>query len=277
MFTLNLKGRLMMVDKPLVMGIINVTPDSFYVDSRKQNLTEIIEQAGKMLTAGAFILDIGGQSTRPGSEPLSAMVETERVLPAIQSIHSHFPEAVISIDTYYATVAQQAVEAGASLVNDISAGEMDGNMLATVARLSVPYICMHRKGTSQTMQENPTYTDVVQEVLDYFIQKIHDCKQAGIKDILIDLGFGFGKTIQHNFQLLKQLSIFRVLEIPILAGLSRKSTIYKTLQTTPEKALNGSTVLHTIALLNGASILRVHDVKEAVECVQLIQAYNKQK
>jgi dihydropteroate synthase len=257
------------------MGIINATPDSFYSGSRKPAVEAALQQAEKMITEGATMLDIGGQSTRPKSEQISAAEEAERVLPVIEAIAKKFPQTFISVDTFYASVAKQSVAAGASIVNDISGGNIDAAMLSTVASLRVPFICMHMKGTPQTMQQNPFYENVIKEVLDFFIQKINDCKVAGINDVIVDVGFGFGKTIAHNFELLKNLSIFKMLEKPILAGLSRKSTVYRTLNTTPEEALNGTTVLQTISLLNGANIIRTHDVKEAVESIKLIEAYQQ--
>lgn len=263
------------MDKPVVMGIINVTPDSFYGGSRSATIQQAVEQAGKMIAEGAAILDIGGQSTRPGSETVGAEEEIGRVVPVIQAIKQAYPNIFISIDTYYAAVAQAAVEAGADMVNDISGGTIDGEMLAAVARLRVPYICMHIKGTPATMQQHAVYNDVTKEVLEYFIERIAACRRAGITDIIADPGFGFAKTPAHNFSLLRNLNMFNILGIPVLAGISRKSTIYKTLGVTADEALNGTTVLNTIALLNGAHILRVHDVKEAVEAVILVQAYKK--
>lgn len=273
MYTLNCKGRLLVIEKPVVMGILNITPDSFYSGSRVQQLDAILLKAEQMIREGAAILDIGGQSTKPGSDRLTAAEELQRVLPAIQLIKETFPETFLSIDTYHSIVAKETVAAGADIINDISAGEMDEQMIATVAALHVPYIAMHMKGSPETMQQNPVYEDVTKEVIDYFIQKLNVCRQAGIADIILDPGFGFGKTIQHNFQLLKKLEVFQLFHVPILAGLSRKSTIWKTLNTLPEEALNGTTVLNTIALTKGASILRVHDVKEATEAITLQQAY----
>ena len=275
MFTLNCKGQILIIDKPLVMGIINTTPDSLFAGSRHEGVDAVVKQAEIMLNDGANILDIGGQSTRPGSEKKIAKEELERVIDPIKAVHKKFPEAIISIDTYYSIVAAEAVTAGASIVNDISAGNMDADMIATVASLQIPYICMHMQGTPQDMQVNPQYENITREVLDFFINRIDTFNKAGIKDIIIDPGFGFGKTIAHNFELLRNLSIFKILDRPILCGISRKSTIYKTLGTTVEGSLNGTTVLNTIGLLNGANILRVHDVKEAVETVKLFQAYNK--
>jgi dihydropteroate synthase len=275
MFTLNCKGRLLVIEKPIVMGIINATPDSFFPGSRNEGTEAILRKAEQMLEEGATILDIGGQSTRPGSEKLSAEVEVKRVIEPTRAIHKNFPEAFISIDTFYSSVAKEAIEAGASIVNDISAGSMDGGMIETVAALKVPYVLMHMQGTPQTMHKDPQYKDVTKEVLDFFIRKKDELHRAGITDIIIDPGFGFGKTIAHNFELLRNLSVFNMLDRPVLLGLSRKSTIYKTLGLTSAEALNGTTVLNTMGLMNRASILRVHDVKEAVEVIKLFDAYNR--
>ena len=275
MFTLNCKGRLLVVDKPLVMGIINTTPDSFYSESRQENLDTVLAKAEIMIEEGATILDVGGQSTRPGSEKLTEEEEIKRVIDPIAAINKSFPEIVISIDTYYSNVAKMAVEAGASVVNDISAGSIDSKMIRTVAALKVPYVLMHMQGTPQTMQQQPMYENVTREVLDFLIKKVHDLHHSGITDIIVDPGFGFGKTIAHNFELLRNLPVFKMLNCPLLLGISRKSTIYKTLETTTEKSLNGTTVLHTIGLLNGASILRVHDVREAMEAIKLVDAYKQ--
>ena len=274
MFTLNCKGRLLVIDRPLVMGIINITPDSFYAGSRLQIMDDILKQAEKMIKDGASFLDIGAQSTRPGSELLSADEELTRIGQAVAEIHRRFPETFISIDTFHSKVAAETVAAGASIINDVSAGLIDANMLSVVASLQVPYVCMHMKGTPQNMQQDIYYENIVTDVLDFFVERIDRCKKAGILDIIIDPGFGFGKTIAHNFTLLKNLAAFTILEKPVLLGISRKSTIYKTLETTADKALNGTTVLNTIGIMNGASILRVHDVKEAVEAVTLISKLN---
>jgi dihydropteroate synthase len=257
------------------MGVINITPDSFFSGSRIQNKETVLQMVEKMFSEGAAVVDIGGQSTRPGSEKISVDEEMKRVMPAIELIMKENSSAIISIDTYHSKVAKEAVEAGAAMVNDISGGELDPGMLSTVADLKVPYVCMHMKGTPQTMQQNPTYEDVTLEVLDFFIRKIDECRQAGINDVIIDPGFGFGKTIAHNFQLLKNLQAFKMLDRPVLAGLSRKSTIYKTLGVTAEEALNGTTVLNTLALQNGANILRVHDVREACEAIKLFEKYTE--
>ncbi len=274
MFTLNCKGRLLAFDRPLIMGIINTTPDSFYQGSRHAETDEVLRTAEQMIKSGAAILDIGGQSTRPGSRWLGAEEELSRVLPSIEAISRRFPEIVISIDTFHALVARRAVEAGASIVNDISAGSMDEALIKTVAELQVPYVLMHMQGTPGDMQQAPQYGNVVTEVFDFLAQKIVELREAGVHDILIDPGFGFGKTIDHNFQLLRKLEVFASMGMPLLAGLSRKSTIYKTLGITAEEAVNGTTVLNTIALQKGAAVLRVHDVKEARECVLLLERYN---
>ena len=274
MFTLNCKGRLLVVDKPLVMGIINVTPDSFYSGSRHEGVENSLRLAEQMVKDGATIIDIGGQSTRPGAERLLADDELQRVIAPLAAIHKNFPEIFISVDTYYSKVAAEAVAAGASIVNDTSAGGMDDKMITMVASLQTPYVLMHMQGTPQTMQLHPHYENVTKEVLDFFIQKTADLYKSGIPDIIIDPGFGFGKTITHNFELLKNLAVFKLLSAPLMMGISRKSTIYKTLGITAGEALNGTTVLHTIGLMNGASILRVHDVKEAVEAIKLWEAYH---
>ena len=273
MFTLNCNGKLLVIDKPIVMGIINLTPDSFYEGSRQQTNASIIAQASKMIDEGVDIIDVGGQSTRPGSNRISAKEELHRVMPAIEIILKDFPETIISVDTYQSAVAKEAIKTGASIINDISAGNMDKDMLETVAKLQAPYICMHMKGTPQDMQVDAYYDNVTRDVLDFFIQKMEQCSQAGINDVIIDPGFGFGKTISHNFTLLKELAAFKMLEKPIMAGLSRKSTIYKTLGATAAEALNGTTALNTLAIQNGANILRVHDVKEAREVIKLYERY----
>ncbi|RYF87549.1 MAG: dihydropteroate synthase [Chitinophagaceae bacterium] len=260
------------MDTPLVMGIINATPDSFYAGSRQQSIDMMLSQAEKMIIDGAAILDIGGQSSRPGSVRISADEENARVIPGIEAIRKSFPEIFISVDTYYAAVAREAIAAGADIVNDISAGHMDQQMLSAVASLNVPYVLMHMQGTPGTMHLAPQYEDVTREVLDFFIRHVSKLHESGLDQVIIDPGFGFGKTIAHNFELLKKLEVFSILERPLLLGISRKSTIYKTLGTTPEQALNGTSVLNTIGLLKGASILRVHDVKEATETIRLVSA-----
>ena len=273
MFTLNCNGRLLVVDKPLVMGIINITPDSFFAGSRYKEKGSVISIAGKMLELGASIIDVGGQSTRPGSVQVSADEEIKRVVDVIHELHKEFPAAFISIDTYYGLVAKEAAAAGASIINDISAGSLDAGMIPIVAQLKLPYVLMHMQGIPGSMQQSPIYKDVTAEVFDFLLEKKTALQNAGINDLIIDPGFGFGKTAANNFRLLKDLPLFRILQAPLLLGVSRKSTIAKTLGLTTEETLNGTTVLHTIGLMNGASILRVHDVKEAVEAVKLFLAY----
>jgi dihydropteroate synthase len=234
-------------------------------------MSKIIRKASEMVQEGAMILDIGGQSSRPGAESITAEEEWQRIAPAIQSIRENFPEIFISVDTYYANVAQSAIEAGADIINDISAGKLDPEMIPTVAHLNTPFIAMHMKGNPSNMQEHSVYKDLLGEIIDYFTERIQYFHEAGIKDVIIDPGFGFAKTIDQNFKLLSNLEDLKILQMPILAGLSRKSMIYKTLGLSPEDALNGTSVLHTVALTKGVQIIRAHDVKEAVECIKLIQ------
>ncbi len=274
MYSLNCKGRLLTIDQPLVMGIINMTPDSFYAGSRTV-VDDVLHRAEKMMEEGADILDIGGQSTRPGSSQVNADEELTRVLPAVDAIHKRFPSQVLSIDSFYAKVVRETADAGISIVNDVSAGTMDESLLSEVARLKLPYVLMHTRGTPQTMQQHASYEDVVTEVFDFLSFRIASLTQSGIHDIIVDPGFGFAKTSEHNFKLVQQLAFFKNLDRPLMVGLSRKATIYKTLGITAAEALNGTTVMHTAALLNGASILRVHDVKEAKEAVQLVSALNQ--
>lgn len=273
MFTLNCRGKFISLQKPLVMGILNITSDSFFTGSRHTTHTGLLKKAEEMLQSGATVLDIGGQSTRPGSQLLSADEEARAAVPAIALLHHHFPEAILSIDTFYGKVATEAVAAGAALINDISAGSLDAHMLPAVAALQVPYVLMHMQGTPQSMQTNPHYENVTLDVLDFFIQKTAALKALGINDLIIDPGFGFGKTNRHNFTLIKNLQVFSILGYPVLLGVSRKGTIYKTLGVTADEALNGTTVLNTIGLLNGACVLRVHDVKEATEVIRLFDLY----
>jgi len=275
MFTLNGKGKLLTIGRPLVMGIINRAPDSFYSGSRFPDNAGLLQQAEKMIAEGADWLDIGGQSTRPGAAPVGEEEELHRVVDAIGLLHRHWPDIPLSVDTWYARVAADAVAAGAVIVNDISGGLLDPAMLPTVGRLGVPYICMHMKGRPETMNREAVYDDVVREVLDFFIRRIEDCRRASIHDVILDPGFGFSKMPVHNFQLLRRLDVFRICGKPILLGISRKSTIYKTLGVTPEDALNGTTVAHTLGLLHGANILRVHDPKEARETIRLLEAYDQ--
>ena len=269
MFTLNCNGRLLLIEKPVVMGIINLTPDSFYAGSRQAQVTDVLHTAERMLSEGAVILDIGGQSSRPGSVRISEEEELRRVIEPLSEITRRFPEAFISIDTFYAGVAREAVARGASIVNDISAGSIDPTLLPAVAKLKVPYVLMHMQGNPQSMQVKPSYEDVTREVLDFFILKTGELRSLGIHDLILDPGFGFGKTTEHNFQLLRDLKLFEMLKAPLLIGVSRKSTISKTLGVSTEETLNGTTVLNTIGLVNGAVVLRVHDVKEAVQTITL--------
>lgn len=273
--TLNCNGRLLSLEKPVVMGILNVTPDSFFDGGRHATQADILTQTEKMLREGASIIDVGGMSSRPGAPLISESEELQRVEPVVERIAREFPEAFISIDTIRAEVAKSCAGAGASIVNDISAGRFDEKMYETVAGLNVPYILMHMQGEPRTMQANPSYEDVAREVLDFFIFEIAKLRQAGVKDIVLDPGFGFGKTVDHNYELLKKLHVFRMTELPVLAGISRKSMICKVLGVNPGKALNGTTALHTIALQQGAKILRVHDVKEAVEVIRLWEQLEK--
>jgi dihydropteroate synthase len=272
MFTLNCKGNLLVIEQPIIMGIVNITPDSFYKGYIHEDIIGIVAQ---MIKDGATIIDIGGQSTKPGTKQLTVDDELARVIPVIQKIKAVFPDLIISIDTFYSKVAVEAVHAGVSMVNDVSAGNMDEAMISEVAKLNVPFICMHMQGTPASMQQKPAYVNITKEIIDFFIAKVSECKKAGIKDIIIDPGFGFGKTIEHNYTLLKNLKLLEMIDCPILAGLSRKSMIYKILQTTPTEALNGTTALHMLALHNGATILRVHDVKEAKETIALYNTYKK--
>lgn len=275
MLTINCKGKILSLDAPVVMGIVNLTPDSFYKGYLDDSFDSIKSLIHQMVNDGAAIIDVGGQSTRPGSSRISAKEEIERVMPVVTYIKDHYPSIFISIDTYQSEVANEIIASGAHMVNDISAGNMDARMLATVGRLSVPYICMHMQGTPETMQIQPHYTDLLKEVVEFFNERLAACENAGIIDVILDPGFGFGKTVEHNFWLLKNLSVLQIFEKPILAGLSRKSSIYKTLRLTAGEALNGTTVMHTLALHNGAKILRVHDVKEAMQAIVLTEKYKK--
>ncbi len=270
--TINCNGKLIDLTTPKVMGILNVTPNSFYDGGQFTDEKSTLNQVEKMLVDGATFIDVGGYSSKPNAEDVSESEELARVIPVIQNIIKSFPEALISIDTFRSEVARQGVENGASLVNDISAGSLDEKMFSTIAQLQVPYIMMHMKGNPQTMQSLAEYDDIVKEMLFYFSEKVKQARSLGINDLIIDPGFGFAKTIAQNFEVLNKLELFQILELPILVGVSRKSMIHKTLATNAEMALNGTTSLNTIALMKGAKILRVHDVKEAVECAQL---YNK--
>lgn len=267
--TLNAGGKLIDLSLPKVMGIINITPDSFYAESRKPDINNALLQADKMLTDGADFLDIGAYSTRPGADDISAQEETDRLLPVIEAIGKNHPEAVLSIDTFRSSVAETAIKSGAHIINDISGGQLDEAMFGTVARLQVPYIMMHTKGTPQNMVQQAQYTNVFNEVFDYFVDRYHQLKTLGVHDVILDPGFGFAKTREHNYALMSRLQDFNMLELPLLAGISRKRMIYSVTGGTATDALNGTTVLNTIALTKGANILRVHDVKEAVEAVKI--------
>lgn len=271
--SLNCRGKLLVLSQPAVMGILNVTPDSFFEGSRMRALDDLLKKAENMLAQGATFIDIGGYSTRPGAAEVAIDDEISRVVPAVEHLHKNLPEAVLSIDTFRAKVAKYAIEAGAHIINDISSGEDDADMLSTVTALgAVPYIMMHKRGTPQTMQQFTQYTDVTLDVLEYFNQKIAAAKQAGIIDLIVDPGFGFAKTQEQNYKLLKQLHHFHVTGLPILVGVSRKKMIQNITHTDAAGALNGTSVVNTIALLNGAQILRVHDVKEAIECINIVKA-----
>jgi len=270
--TLNAGGRLIDLSSPKVMGIINITPDSFFADSRKPGVDEALFQAQKMLNDGATFLDIGAYSSRPGAVDISVQEETDRLLPVVEAIAAQFPEAIMSIDTFRAKVAEAAVKGGAHIINDISGGMLDGDMFATVARLQVPYILMHMKGTPQTMNQLAEYDDVFREVFDYFISKYSELKRLGVHDVILDPGFGFAKKAEHSYELISRMNEFDMFGLPLLTGISRKRMIYSLLGNTAEEALNGTTALNTIALMKGASILRVHDVKEAVEAVKIWKA-----
>ncbi len=272
--TLCVKGELLDLSKPVVMGILNNTPDSFHDGGRYNDLKSLCDRAENMLAAGTTFLDVGGYSTRPHAEEISEKEELNRVIPVITALNKQFPAAFISIDTFRAGVAQAAVEAGACMINDVSGGQMDEKMFETVAQLKVPYVLMHSRGTPQTMMHLTQYENILEEMLDYFHYRIHLLRELGCNDLVIDLGFGFAKTIEQNYFLLKNMAYFKALNQPILAGVSRKSMIFKKLEITSEQALNGTTALNTLAVQNGASILRVHDVSEAREVIALIAAYN---
>lgn len=269
---INVNGRLMDLSEAQVMGILNITPDSFYANSRKQTEEEIILRVRQIIDEGASIIDIGAYSSRPNAENITPAEELKRLRFGLEIIHRIAPDAVISVDTFRAEIAEACVEEyGVAIINDIAAGEMDAKMFETVARLNVPYIMMHMQGTPQDMQLTPHYENVVKEVFMYFAEKVDKLRSLGVKDIILDLGFGFGKTLEHNYELLNYLDDFKIFELPLLVGVSRKSMIYRLLGTTPDEALNGTSILNTIALMKGANILRVHDVKEAVETVRIVK------
>jgi len=267
--TLNCRGHLLSLESPLIMGVLNITPDSFYDGGRFQQQDNILRQVEKMLTEGVDIIDVGGMSSRPGAIVISEAEELNRVVPVVGMILERFPDAVLSIDTVRSNVARQCISAGGHMINDISAGKLDEAMYETVANLDVPYILMHMQGRPENMQKQPQYENLVQEVLDFFIAEVGKLRALNVKDIIIDPGFGFGKTLTHNYQLLAKLHVLKILDLPILAGLSRKSMIYKFLEIKPETALNGTTALHMIALQQGSRLLRVHDVRQAREVIRL--------
>lgn len=274
---INVNGFLLDLSSPCVMGILNVTPDSFYAGSRMQTEIDIIHRIEQIVGEGAGIIDVGAYSSRPNAENVSPAEEMERLRMGLGILRKVQPDAVVSVDTFRADVARMCVEEyGVAIINDIAAGEMDGDMFRTVADLNVPYIMMHMQGTPQNMQQNPHYDNLLKEVFMYFARKVQQLRDLGVKDIILDPGFGFGKTVEHNYELLAHLEEFRIFELPLLAGISRKSMIYRLLGTTPQEALNGTTVLDTICLLKGADILRVHDVREAVETVKIVEAMKKE-
>ncbi|MDP3352452.1 MAG: dihydropteroate synthase [Flavobacteriaceae bacterium] len=275
MKTINCKGKLIDLSTPKVMGILNLTPDSFYDGGLYQNEKSILEKVEKMLVDGATFIDVGAYSSRPNAIHISEEEELKRLIPVVKLLIKIFPEILISVDTFRSKMAHESIENGACMINDISAGEMDKNMFKTIAQLQVPYILMHMKGTPQNMHKNPTYENIISELMFYFSEKIHQLRELGVNDLIIDVGFGFGKTIDHNYQLLQNLDYFKHLNIPILTGISRKSMLQKPLNITANEALNATTVANTIALLKGSSILRVHDVKEAVEAIKITSLLNQ--
>ena len=268
--TINCKGNLIDVSSPKVMGILNITPDSFYDGGKYKNESDILFQTEKMLLEGATFIDVGAYSSRPGAAHISENEELNRMIPVVDLLINHFPEIIISVDTFRSKIAKETIENGSAMINDISGGKMDEKMFQTIADLQVPYILMHMLGTPQNMQQNPVYEDVTKEIISFFAAQIYKLHQLKVNDIIIDVGFGFGKTMQHNYEILNNLSLFKILDAPILAGISRKSMLYKPLKINAYEALNATTVANTIALLNGANILRVHDVKEAMEAIKIV-------
>lgn len=273
--TINCKGSLIDLSQPKVMGILNVTPNSFFDGGKFTDEIAIFRQVEKMLLEGATFIDVGAYSSKPNAEYVSEEEEIRRLITIIKFLVDEFPEIILSIDTFRSAVASKAIEAGAAIINDISAGSLDAEMLTTVAKLQVPYIMMHMKGTPKTMQSLTQYDDILKEMVLYFAQKLNKARSLGINDVIIDPGYGFAKTTEQNFEVLQKSELFQILDVPILAGLSRKSMIYKTLETNAKEALNGTTVLNTLALIKGANILRVHDVKEAMETITLFSAFQK--
>tara|TARA_R110002073_G_scaffold220418_1_gene380612 strand:+ start:99044 stop:99871 length:828 start_codon:yes stop_codon:yes gene_type:complete len=272
---INCKGQLIDLTSPKVMGILNITPDSFFDGGKFSDIDSILRQAEKMLNEGATFIDVGGYSSRPSAEHISENEELQRIVPAIELLLKTFPDILISVDTFRSVVAKNCIEAGATLINDISGGTLDDEMFATVAQLQVPYILMHMQGTPQTMQQHTSYENMIGEIIYYFSEKVYQLKNLNLNDIILDVGFGFSKTLEQNYELLQKLHLFKSLDLPILTGLSRKSMIYKVLETTSQNALNATTAANTIALLNGTNILRVHDVKEATEAIKIVEATNR--
>jgi len=269
--TINCKGNLIDLSTPKVMSVLNITPDSFFDGGKYKNEEAILRQVEKMLKEGATFIDVGAYSSRPGADHVSEEKELSRIMPVMGLLLKEFPQIIISVDTFRSRIAKEAIQHGAAIINDISGGNMDANMFNTVSELQVPYILMHMLGTPQNMQQNPVYKDVTKEIISFFAAQIFKLHQLKVNDVLIDVGFGFGKTIAHNFEILKNLELFKSLDAPILAGVSRKSMLYKTLDISAQEALNATTSANTIALLNGANILRVHDVKEAIEAIKIVE------
>lgn len=269
--TINLNGKLIDFSKPVVMGILNVTPDSFFDGGKYRTEKNVLKRAEEILVQGGTIIDIGAISTQPGADGISTKAEIERLLPAVKAVRKNFPEAFISIDTYRSWVALEVIEeCGPCMVNDVTGGNFDANMFDTIGKLGVPYILMHMQGTPLKMQENPVYEDIIREISMFFTEKTKQLTKSGVKDVIIDPGFGFGKTLEHNYDLLNRLDSFKVFQLPVMVGVSRKSMVFKLLGTKPDEALNGTSVINTLALLGGADLLRVHDVREAVEAVKIM-------
>lgn len=272
--TINCKGNLIDFSSPKVMGILNITPDSFYDGGKYKNESDILQQVEKMLSEGASFIDVGAYSSRPGAAHISEEEELQRIVPVIELLIKYFPDILISVDTFRSKIAVATIDIGAAIINDISGGKMDENMFTTIGKLKVPYIVMHMLGTPQTMQQNPTYKNIITEIISFFAEQLFALRALQVNDIIIDVGFGFGKNIDHNFEILQNLALFKNLDVPVLTGVSRKSMLYKTLEITPKEALNATTVANTIALLNGTNILRVHDVKEAMEAITIVEKLN---
>lgn len=272
--TINCKGQLINLSSPKVMGILNITPDSFYDGGLYKDDSEILNQVENILCQGTTFIDVGAYSSRPKADHVSEDEELKRILPIVTLVLKEFPETLLSIDTFRSNIAKQCIEAGACMINDISAGKLDASMLRTIAKLHVPYIMMHMRGTPKTMQQQTNYDNLVKDIINYFSERISTARDLGITDLIVDPGFGFAKTLKHNFEILNKLELFKIIEKPILVGVSRKSMIYKTLETSAKESLNGTSILNTVALQKGASILRVHDVKEAMECIKLIESLN---